>query len=508
MNCGSTLLKSIQRTKARYYLCPVCKDELPSRLNGVTVTGRGKENELSHCAIERAIQLYHGGNIKEATLEFSASMLSLAQTTPSPNEIPNIARKITNACSLYLPRFPSQEELTYPNNSLIEFDNFVKYTEWMRTNLNERENEEKFILTLQLKDILNKHGEDIEKVKIEKEDAIKLFQDYQDLLLDKLDVLKRSIVGATKGVESMKSHLNDYPDKVSSLEPKIKEKELLLIQYGAKKEVLESSPQYISMLEKTEKYSNLLRQLGVIEIENKIEQLKNSKPIDTDVGSDFECACQYFVKLEVSKFENNENIHILPGVFFSGVAIPGKVTGEFDFLVGRVDDKNEFEILKVFECKNSASAIQTDIKKKIDSFSFFTGNPMDGKTFVQTNYDPANDKNRGKSNSSLVFTTNSFRRFTNIDDIYSNLIYFTLPGPLAFLEPCDFVYKLILQSTFAVGTDEFIKDTYDKLHEMEELISTMQNKQSLYTSLTSMAKRESIVILEPIISFDDSDSES
>lgn len=58
-------------------------------------------------------------------------MLSLAQSTPSPNEIPNIARKITNACSLYLPRFPSQEELTYPNNSLIEFDNFVKFTEWM-----------------------------------------------------------------------------------------------------------------------------------------------------------------------------------------------------------------------------------------------------------------------------------------------------------------------------------------------------------------------------------------
>lgn len=47
-----------------------------------------------------------------------------------------------------------------------------------------------------------------------------------------------------------------------------------------------------------------------------------------------------------------------------------KVTGEFDFIVGTANEKNEFEIWTIFECKNSSTSVQSDIRKKIESMRY------------------------------------------------------------------------------------------------------------------------------------------
>jgi hypothetical protein len=60
----------------------------------------------------------------------------------------------------------------------------------------------------------------------------------------------------------------------------------------------------------------------------------------------------------------------LKGVFFEGISLPLKVTGEFDFIVGLVNESNEFEIFRIFECKNASTAVQSDVRKKIEAMRY------------------------------------------------------------------------------------------------------------------------------------------
>lgn len=105
---------------------------------------------------------------------------------------------------------------------------------------------------------------------------------------------------------------------------------------------------------------------------------------------------------------------------------------------------------------------------------------------VSSELNPSLDSQEIGTKTKYTFNCNSFKRFTSVDDIYRNLVYFTLPGtlihfilrksvgPLVYLEPFELVCKLTLASiTTEFRSLEFYQEAFEELHKVRNCLCTL-----------------------------------